>query len=698
MAGPWEDYQPKAVASAGPWSDYAPAAITTGKAVNNGLSDIPRQLGLTARYGLEGLAQAAQVVTEPMRYLTDALTPDRQQAKPKSMPLGVMATQAADWIGLPSPQGANERSIGDAARLVVGAGGMAGAAGAASSLPGVTGNVFAGLASKPTQQLSSAAGAGLLGGASKEAGGGTFEQAGASLIGGVLGGLVPGAAGGIVNAGKRLFAPTLTQPQLDVQLTEILGKAGTDYSKLAPQVQRQLRVELASSLQAGKEVDPQAAARLADFRTVGATPTRGMVSQNPVQITQEMNLAKMAANSADGSLHGMPMIQNHNNSTLIRNLNDAGATAGDPFRAGSSVIGQIASTDAAKSRAVTGLYDAARAMPGGNTPLDRTLVVNGIYDALAKQNKMAYLPEDISNTLNTISQGQITRGGQTFHVPFDANALDNLMTDIATAQRGTQDGNVKAALKLARDAIEKMPISPVKTQYGGNQLVTQGGAAHLQAADAQAGQFMDALGQARGAARSRFGWQESAKPIEAALGGAEPDKFIQKFVIGGTVADAQAIATNAPAAGVKEAILAHLKDKSLNGAADEVGKFSQSAYNKALGQIGDRKLELFFNPEELAHLKAVGRVASYTQVQPVGSAVNNSNSGALLLGRGLDLLNKTPAIGPLVGPALKNIQISMQQRGAQNILPGLLVNQPKTPLLNGFVLPGLAVGGGLLAP
>ena len=37
-------------------------------------------------------------------------------------------------------------------------------------------------------------------------------------------------------------------------------------------------------------------------------------------------------------------------------------------------------------------------------------------------------------------------------------------------------------------------------------------------------------------------------------------------------------------------------------------------------------------------LRATGRVASYMQAQPVGSAVNNSNSGALMLGRGYDAL------------------------------------------------------------
>src|SRR5690606_13352327 len=127
--------------------------------------------------------------------------------------------------------------------------------------------------------------------------------------------------------------------------------------------------------------------------------------------------------------------------------------------------------------------------------------------------------------------------------------------------------------------------------------------------------------------------------------------------LGGTVADASAVAQHAPKEAVKEAILAHLKEKALNGSADEIGKFSQSAFNKAMGQIGDRKLSLFFSPEELAQVKTIGRVANYMQNQPVGSAVNNSNSGALLLGKGLDVMNKIPIIGPNIGKPLQDIRI-----------------------------------------
>lgn len=698
----------------------APAAVKAGSDLNS----IPRQLGLTARYGLEGLANAAQIVTEPLRYLQDKATTFVTGKPANTVPLGVLASQAADAIGLPTPQTSNERVVGDATKLLAGAGGMAGASQALGSAVGPVSNYVAdtgatlfpkvaqwganaanaartlpaGLGANPLQQLTSAAGAGLAGGASREAGGNPVAQGVASLVGGVAGGLAPGAISGTVNTVRNFVNPANLNQQVEVTLQ----RAGVDLSGLPQAAQNSLRQDVANALRMGDDLNPDAVRRLADFRATNTTPTRGMVSLDPLQITKEQNLAKMAANSSDGSIATLPVIQNRNNAQLITNLNNAGASRGDLFAAGQGAINGIASTDASLNSQVNSLYQAARDLPGANIPLDRKTIVDNIYGALNQQNKLAYLPDDIAATINGISSGTITRNGQTYHVPFDANALDNLLTDISTAQRSTQDGNVRAALSIARNALTSSPITPVKNTFGGNQLVTQQGADFLRNQDAQAGTYLDALNQARRAAAQRFGWQESARPIEAALNGAQPDNFIKRFVIGGTVADAEAVANNAPVSQVRDAILAHLKEQALNGAADEVGKFSQSAFNKALNQIGDRKLSLFFSPEDLAALRANGRVASYMQVQPVGSAVNNSNSGALLLGKGYDLLKSVAAKVPfgkagLLDP-INNIEINLRNRQMQNVVPGLLNPVQQPPIGQSLMLPALAAGGLLASP
>ena len=661
-------------------SQQAPAQPVkeAGQSINRGISDIPRQIGLTARYALEGPAQAAQIFTEPVAGLMRA-------AGVKTKPLGEIASGFADTVGLPKPETSQERVVGDATRLLAGTGGMLGASRAVAQLPGMVGSVGAGMAANPTAQLTGAVGAGTMGGLSREGGGNETQQAGAALIGGVAGGMVPGAANAAVNAGKRLFNQ-LTPQQMDVQISNVLQRAGMDYSQVPERARQSLRTQMQDALRAGQELDPAAVRRLAEFQTIGATPTRGMVTQDPVRITQEMNLAKMGANSSDGGLQGLARVQNQNNARLIDVMNESGANRGDPFRAGQQTIGAIQGRDADMASRVTGLYQQARDTSGRSAQLDGAAFTRAANQALDEGLLGGALPPDVANHMNRIARGE---------VPFDVNYAEQLKTRIAALQRATSDGSARMALGTVRRALDETPLMSAPTVNPGNLPSVPG---TVPPSPMQLGQeSINAFNEARNAARQRFGWQESARPIEAALNGAQPDKFVENFVIRGSVADASAVARNAPVEEVKTAILSHLKEKALGGAADEVGKFSQSAYNKALNQIGDRKLAFFFTPEEVNQLRTVGRVASYMQNQPVGSAVNNSNSGALLVAKGIDLLNKIPGGQTFLGQPLQNINISIQQRAAQNVAPGLLAMQPREPVMRGLLNPAIGFSGGLLA-
>lgn len=667
-----------------------PAAVQAGSALN----EIPRQVGLTARYGIEGLGNTAQIFTEPLRMLQDKVLGT------KSDTAGHLATRFADWVGLPTPQSANERVVGDAARLMAGSAGIFGPAqAAAGKVGGVAGEVLKSIAAKPVSQLTASAGGGLAGGASREAGGSPLAQAGATLLGTVAGGVAPDAVMGV---GRRVQAMLPQQAsKIEGKISLALKEVGVDWESVPASIRAQVVGDASKAMRTGGDLNADALRRLTDFRLTNTTPTRGMLTLDPVQITREQNLAKIGANAGDDGLHGLAQLQNRNNSQLIRNLNSLGAGQGDEFAAGASSINRIAGQDAAMKQRVTGMYDAARNMPGGEIPVHRAELINNIYDRLAKENKMAFLPQEVASMLDEISLGQVKRGGKAFDVPFDAKALDNLMTTVATAQRGTKDGNVKAALNLVRQAIDDTPLQPVKTEFGGNRMVTQAGADFLRKQDAQAGDYMGALNKAREAHRQRMSWQESAKPIQAALDGMEPDKYVQKFVIGGTLKDAETVANIGDKGAVRDALLAHMKGRALNNASDEVGKFSQSAFNKALDGIGERKLALFFSKDELTQLKANARAASYMQVQPVGAAVNNSNSGALVLGRGYDWLNavasKFPMGKQLVVDPVRSIDISLAQRGAENYIPGLLTPLPKQrPSI--YFGPATAMGGLLAAP
>jgi hypothetical protein len=68
-----------------------------------------------------------------------------------------------------------------------------------------------------------------------------------------------------------------------------------------------------------------------------------------------------------------------------------------------------------------------------------------------------------------------------------------------------------------------------------------------------------------------------------------------------------------------------LSDKA--GIVDGKGNFSQANYNKALKSLDDvRNYQEIFDPETQLQLKTLGNVANYTQFQPRGSYVNNSNT------------------------------------------------------------------------
>ena len=150
---------------------------------------------------------------------------------------------------------------------------------------------------------------------------------------------------------------------------------------------------------------------------------------------------------------------------------------------------------------------------------------------------------------------------------------------------------------------------------------------------------------------------------------------------------------------VRGAIVQHLKDAAIGrGNQNQTANFSGRQWLSALSDIGDRKLSLFFGPDELESLKAIGRTGSIETFQPRGSAVNNSNTGAAManllqgLGRYVKpLASKVPFGEEVVNAPLNNITLSLMERGATNVPRGLLTTQPAQPRgkLDALLLPGL---------
>ena len=682
-------------------------------------ADAPRQLGLTARYGLEGLGQMAEIATEPIRQLVTDPLARAAGVKAQSKPMSGFASDVADWMGLPSPQNANERVVGDMARMVAGGGGMLGAAKRVAQLPGRVGQVGTFMAQNPVNQLVSAAGAGGAAGASREAGGSPEMQAVAGLFGGLAAPAAPAGVRRVAQAGAdtvtKLAAPQMVQQRVDNQINLTLRRAGVDWNGLESSVKAQVRKDVADALKNGDELSADAMRRLVEFRRVGATPTAATVSLDPVQITREKNLAKIGANSSDPTLQRLAQVENQNNATFIRNLNDAGAArAADPFATGESLIGALNSYAGRQQSNIDNLYGAARDSRG------RQVVLNGPAAAQQatrrlQQDMVGKLPPEIDEILNSL-----TRGDTPLTVEYQQQLVKNLYRRI----RGAGDnGDLRHGLGIVRDALDNAPVMQGGAANPGNLPAIPG---QIPPNMAQAGQdAIDAFGRARSANRQFMQTVENTPALDAAMNSAAPDNFFNRFVVRGNVGDVQAMRDsiapqrinpqNLPATAeqiralpasegrqaletTKNAIVDHLKRQALGGAADEVGNFSQSAYNKALREIGDRKLALFFSPSEIQQLKSVGRVSSYTQFQPRGSAVNNSNSGALVGGLGLDFLSKFASRAPLgLNDTITGFINGTQARQAMTPGRGLLVPQAPTSFADA-VGPQLLLGTGLLAP
>ena len=619
-----------------------------------------RRVGLAARYGMEGLASIGDIVHEPIRAVTNAIGLPHAQSS-----LTQLATKGADFLGLPSPRDSNERVIGDASRMVAGAGGMAGGALAAAgrAAPGVIQNVLAQLGANAGSQVAGAAGAGLAGGTVREEGGGPLAQFGASLAGGLAGGLGANAlsslASGAANKASKVLQ-SIRQPgyelaQADQKISLILERSGIDWKEVPERIKQGMRQEVAAALDTGAPLDEKALQRLLVFKRADVTPTVGQLTQQPGAITREKNLAKTGANSTSPALQSLPALENRNVQSLLNQLDDAGARVA-PSASGAGMA-SINSLDAMASRAkgeINQLYQGARDTSGRSLPLEGGTFTRNANLALDEANVGSFLPPDIAKKMNAIARGEY---------PLTVDVAEQLKTSIGNLQRGSADGNMRRALGIVRQALDDAPLQNSSPLNPGRVPAVPGSVPPSTAAAGE--ESIAAFNAARKANREWMQRVEGNPALKAVVDGVEPDQFVQKFVIGkgASAADVRALKSEldpAAAEQMRSYLVRHLK-AAATGGDEDITKFAGKSYRDALRELGD-KLPIFFSKEEIQKLQDLGNAAKYMQSQPAGSAVNNSNSGALMIGRGLDMLETLAQKAPIGRGAITGVIQGMQQR------------------------------------
>ncbi len=656
-----------------------PLVEKVGSVIKTAVTEAPRQAGLTARYALEGLGDTLDFVASPVRTLQNMVAPADMQAKPGAL------SGVADYLELPKPANSTERVVGDVSKLLAGGGGLIGAANKVSQAAkagGVAQNVAKALAAKPKQQAMAAAGAGFGGGSVREAGGDETAQ----LVGSLIGGLgVPLTEDFMVRSSKAVgkkigdvlqqFKPVQAGQigdSIAIKINQVLADSGVKLNNFSPAVQKELRGAVEKAVNVGGGLDVDALRRLADYRLIGATPTRASLTLNPVEVTQQKNLAKLGVNTNNEALQQLGMIENQNNRRLIEGLNDLGAArAKDLYGGGETIADTLMRRNSRANELIGGRYDLARNTQGRSALLEPSIFANQANDSLEQALLQSKLPTDVRNLMNKVALGEM---------PLTVDVAEQLKTRIGDLQRASADKSERMALGMVRNSLDNTPLA-------GNQ----------------GQEALDAFGRARRLNRAYMGIVEKTPALQAVRDGIEPDKFVQQFITGdsknASLAAQRALKSSIkgnPEAvqEVRNQIAAALKKAGTNQAVgDDVGKLSNSAYNRMLDKIGDRKLSVWFTPQEIAQFKATGRVAAYEQFQPSGAAVNNSNTASAggLLSKAM---NTAQGLGDsffMTKPVLdvaRNVVAGQQARRALSLADALaLQKQRQASPMNAALLP-----------
>lgn len=258
-------------------------------------------------------------------------------------------------------------------------------------------------------------------------------------------------------------------------------------------------------------------------------------------------------------------------------------------------------------------YQALRDAAGGQFPVDAPKLLQNVEAKLKKELLSNEAPKGQFSELQRLAKDQ----NMTFE---DYLSLRRNLGDIA---RTSQDGNTRKAASYMIEELEKLPLQK------------------------EAAALKPLADKARTSARARFQMLEKDPAMKAAVNDAVPaDKFIDKFVVNGVNKNINTMVENlgrdSPAhQHMAAGTVNWLTDKA--GIVDGNGNFSQAGYNRALKQLDDvQNLNMIFNQEAASKLKTLGNVARYTQAQPRGAFVNNSNT---LVGSLAEKASKAVGVG-----------------------------------------------------
>lgn len=398
-----------------------------------------------------------------------------------------------------------------------------------------------------------------------------------------------------------------------------MGAAGTSYAE-------QARAEgvpdaIVNKIAAGERngtLNPTAAERHIEAGSLGIDLTEGQATGDVNLLSKEKNMRGQNPEFAERFNE-----QNRQLSDKLTELRDqvspnVNVPSGAPT--GQALIDAYKEMDAPIQQHISDLYAQARGADGAPALVNSSPQMADFASKIGPTRFNA-LPANVQQIFRDASSNQVSLpagfevNGSSFR-PMNVGDLMDIDKTLSGAMRSATDGSVRHDIGALRDSIVNSQLDP-------------------SAAGADA---FSAYKTAQATARARFQAMDADPAYKAAVNDIAPagepsalaDDFSRKYVAGGKAANVQNMMQNLSndpmnAELVRAALMDHLRSQAGIDLRTGSGAVSQAGLNKAITNLGD-KTRIVLGPEASQTVEKIGNVARYTQEQPPGSYVNNSNT------------------------------------------------------------------------
>jgi hypothetical protein len=452
---------------------------------------------------------------------------------------------------------------------------------------------------------------------------------GAGLIGKAVGAVVPAMAhmfgGGEAAAAPGAAAATSAPQVAGVAGRGSMGAAGTSFAQQAAAegVPDTIIQKIADSEQAGT-LNPTAASRHIE---AGSLPvpvelTAGQASGDIHLLSNEMNAR--ARNPALADRFNAQNGQIAENLSAIRDQVSPNVNVPSGTPTNQAIIDAYKTMDAPVTQQISDLYAHARGADGAPALVNAAPQMQD-FAAQVGPTRFNALPANVQQIFRDASANQVSLPAG-FEVngsnvrPMNVGDLMDIDKTLSGALRSATDGSVRHDIGALRDSIVGSQLDP-------------------SAAGADA---FSAYKTAQASARARFQAMDADPAYKAAVNDVTPvgepsplaDDFARKYIASGKTANVQNMMQNLSNDPVNRelissALMDHIRQQAGIDLRTGTGNVSQAGLNKAIQNLGE-KTQIVLGPQAQT-VEKLGNVARYTQEQPRGSYVNNSNTGVAFM-------------------------------------------------------------------